>query len=203
MVKWGGGVFCLLLKLGPTWPTLTSRPTLQKRSTTHLAGRGFHKKEYKVGTPGKTLHLKGPLTWHRWGYSLFPEYMIWRFDLSITWPNFECFHPGVGADNGFLLLQIPWDCGSTALPPFLHFPPLSSQPGWSLNPPSPRRGNSRKSWEMRKISVATCEVPLDQLSTAQLELKRLSRKKPKRGKLSRFTEFKNQNWKVQNYFLPP
>ena len=66
-----------------------------------------------------------------------------------------------------------------------------------------KRGNSRKSWEMRKISVATCEVPLDQLSTAQLELKRLSRKKPKRGKLSRFTEFKNQNWKVQNYFLPP
>ena len=41
VVKWGGGVFCLLLKLGPTWPTLTSRPTLQKRSTTHLAGRGL------------------------------------------------------------------------------------------------------------------------------------------------------------------
>ena len=31
-----------------------------------------------------------------------------------------------GADNGFLLLQIPWDCGSTALPPFLHFPPSPS-----------------------------------------------------------------------------
>ena len=139
VVKWEGGVFCLLLKLGPTWPTLTSRPTLQKRSTTHLAGRGFHKKEYKVGTPGKTLHLKGPLTWHRWGYSLFPEYMIWRFDLSITWPNFECFHPGGGADNGFLLLQIPWDCGSTALPPFLHFPPSSSpQNQGDLSTPLPR-----------------------------------------------------------------
>ena len=59
---------------------------------------------------------------------------------------------------------------------------------------------------MSKISVATCEVPLDRLSSAQLELKPLSPKKLERVRLCRFGGIQKSKYKrktLAKKFKPP
>ena len=120
---------------------------------------------------------------------------------------------GARADNGFLLLRLPWDpriqhrrCHSCTNhhSPWNQGAPSNPRPKnylFFLHPNLKLHTWKRRNWkrsgrEMSKISVATLEVPLDRLSSAQLELKRLSGKKLERGRLSSFgRKVKNKNGK--------